>query len=128
MKKFFSLVWLVVVFVAYGQDETQIKSQVRHTIDELREFVAIPNDALESADINRNITWLTRKFNERGFNTSVLPTDGESLFFAAMPMVDEKPTILFYMHFDGQSVDPSKWAQPNPYVVVLKSARSEERV
>ncbi len=125
MKKFCTLVWLIVFGLVYGQDETQVKSQVRHSIDELREFVAIPNDALESADINRNITWLTRKFNERGFNTSVLPTDGESLFFAAMPMIDEKPTILFYMHFDGQSVDPSKWAQPNPYQVVLKSAEGD---
>ena len=121
MKKYIALVCLTVFSLGFGQDDTQIKTQVRQSIDELREFVAIPNDALESADINRNITWLTRKFNERGFNTSVLPTEEESLFFAALPMVDEKPTVLFYMHFDGQSVDPSKWDQPNPYEVVLKS-------
>ncbi|MGI9550761.1 MAG: M20/M25/M40 family metallo-hydrolase, partial [Aurantibacter sp.] len=95
--------------------------QVRHGIDELRNFVSIPNDALDHADINRNITWLTGKFNARGFNSSVLPTEGESLFFAALPMEDHKPTILFYMHFDGQSVDPSKWDQSSPYDVVLKS-------
>ncbi|QLG44264.1 M20/M25/M40 family metallo-hydrolase [Costertonia aggregata] len=104
-----------------AQDSIQLKSQVRHTIDELRDFIKIPNDALDHADINRNLTWLTKKFNERGFNTSVLPTEGESLFFATLPIQDGKPTILFYMHFDGQSVDPSKWNQPNPYEVVLKS-------
>lgn len=114
---------LVVFITAIGlsQENTQIKSQVRHSIDELRNFVAIPNDALDHADINRNITWLTDKFNERGFNTSVLPTSGESLFFAALPMEDEKPTVLFYMHFDGQSVDPSKWDQNSPYEMVLKA-------
>ena len=40
-------------------------------------------------------------------------------------MQDDKPTILFYMHFDGQSVDPSKWDQPNPYKVVLKSKEGD---
>ncbi|MGF1557910.1 MAG: M20/M25/M40 family metallo-hydrolase [Flavobacteriaceae bacterium] len=112
---------LFISLIGFAQDSTQLQSQVRHSIAELREFVAIPNDALEHADINRNLTWLTKKFNERGFNSSILPTEGESLFFAALPMEDAKPTILFYMHFDGQSVDPSKWDQPNPYETVLKS-------
>lgn len=98
-----------------------LKSQVRHAIDELVQFVAIPNDALDEADINRNISWLTRQFNDRGFNTTVLPTEGRPLFFAALPMEDGKPTVLLYMHFDGQSVDTSKWDQANPYKVVLKA-------
>jgi len=122
-----SFVFALCLFINFGnaQNAVQLKSKVRHSIDELREFVAIPNDALEHADINLNLTWLTKKFNERGFNSSVLPTDGESLFFAALPMQDDKPTILFYMHFDGQSVDPSKWGQPNPYKVVLKSKEGD---
>ena len=126
MRKYAVCIWFFFVGVIYGQEAAQLKSQVRYTIDELREFIAIPNDALDHADINRNITWLTRKFNERGFNSSVLPTEGQSLFFAAMPMDDEKPTILFYMHFDGQSVDPSKWDQSDPYQVVLKSADGDQ--
>ncbi|MGB5371784.1 MAG: M20/M25/M40 family metallo-hydrolase [Flavobacteriaceae bacterium] len=121
MKKLLSFFIVTAAFIAFAQEDIQLKSQVRHSIDELKEFVAIPNDALEHADINRNLTWLTKKFSERGFNTSVLPTEGESLFFAALPMEDNKPTILFYMHFDGQSVDPSKWDQPSPYEMVLKS-------
>ncbi|NNE01965.1 MAG: M20/M25/M40 family metallo-hydrolase [Eudoraea sp.] len=126
MNKISSFLLVVLISIsAFSQDEVQLKSQVRHTIDELIDFVAIPNDALEHADINRNITWLTEKFIERGFNTSVLPTKGESLFFAALPMVDEKPTILFYMHFDGQSIDAAKWDQPNPYKVVLKAPENE---
>lgn len=125
MKKILLVIFLVFNYSIFAQDSSQLKSQVRHTIDEIRDFVSIPNDALEHADINRNLTWLTKKFNERGFNSSVLPTEGESLFFAAMPMEDSKPTILFYMHFDGQSVDPSKWDQPNPYGVVLKAPEGD---
>ena len=103
-----------------SQDAQQLKSQVRHAIDELNEFIAIPNDALNLADIQRNINWLTRKFNDRGFNSSVLPTENAPLFFATLPMEDAKPTVLFYMHFDGQSVDPSKWEQASPYKMTLK--------
>ncbi len=119
----FRLLLLLILcqFSVRGQDEALLKTQVRHTIDELVQFIAIPNDALEHADINRNLTWLTRAFSERGFNTSILPTEEESLFFAALPMEDGKPTLLWYMHFDGQSVDPSQWDQPDPYKVVLKA-------
>ena len=106
----------------FAQEQGELKTQIRHTIDEIRDFVKIPNDALDGANINRNVTWLTKKFSERGFNTTVLPTSGQPLFFAALPMSDDKPTLLFYMHFDGQSVDPAKWSQSDPYEVVLRAA------
>ncbi|UWX54092.1 M20/M25/M40 family metallo-hydrolase [Maribacter litopenaei] len=122
MKKLLSLLlFFTVLFDVVGQDSTALKSKVRKTIDELKDFVAIPNDALNSDDIDNNILWLRNKFNARGFNTSILETEGLPLFFAALPMDDSKPTILFYMHFDGQSVDPSKWDQKDPYELTLKS-------
>lgn len=121
MKKILIIFAFLSIFCTVAQEEAQLKGQVRQAINEICSFVKIPNDALEHADINRNLTWLEKNFNARGFNSSILPTEGESLFFASLPMVDSKPTILFYMHFDGQSVDPSKWDQPDPYEVVLKS-------
>lgn len=124
MRRSFLLLLLFAGHLSLAQSKIEIKTQVRQAIDDLREFIAIPNDALETSDINRNITWLTREFSERGFNTSVLPTEGQSLFFATLPMEDDKPTMLLYMHFDGQSVDPSKWDQPDPYKVVLKAPKA----
>lgn len=121
MKKGLFLVFLSATLAGLSQEKAILDAQVRHTIDELIDFIAIPNDALNHADINRNLSWLTRKFSERGFNTSELPTSGESLFFAALPMQNGKPTLLLYMHFDGQSVDPSRWDQPDPYKVVVKA-------
>ncbi len=115
------LVFLVLTNLTTAQTPEGLKSHVRHSIDELRSFVAIPNDALNADDIDRNLMWLRDKFSNRGFNTSILETDNLPLFFAALPIDDTKPTILFYMHLDGQSVDASKWNQPNPYETVLKS-------
>ena len=120
MKKLVTTFVLLAFLNISAQDETVIKSQVAHAITELRDFIAIPSDALNPDDIDDNIFWLKKKFGERGFNTAELETDNLPLFFAALPVEDNKPTLLIYMHFDGQSVDPSKWDQPNPYEVVLK--------
>ncbi|PIB26390.1 acetylornithine deacetylase [Maribacter sp. 4U21] len=121
MKHFIILLNILFVNISIAQDSTAIKSQVKHSIDELVDFVKIPNDALNADDIDSNLIWLRNKFNNRGFNTSILETENLPLFFAALPMDDSKPTILFYMHLDGQSVDAAKWDQPNPYETVLKS-------
>ncbi|MBS9463193.1 M20/M25/M40 family metallo-hydrolase [Flagellimonas sp. 389] len=120
MKKSFFLLFSISCFSIFSQDSTAIKSHVAHAINELKDFVAIPNDALNADDIDDNILWLKKKFGERGFNTAELETDNLPLFFAALPMEDSKPTMLIYMHFDGQSVDASKWDQPDPYETVLK--------
>jgi acetylornithine deacetylase/succinyl-diaminopimelate desuccinylase-like protein len=120
MKYYFFLIFLLSLSPGFTQEKDQIDDQVKKGIEELREFVLIPNDALVYDDINRNISWLTNSFNKRGFHTKILKTEGDPLFFAEFPKKQNVPTILFYMHFDGQSVDPSKWEQINPYNIVLK--------
>lgn len=122
MKRNFFFVCSLVLTFGFGQelDSTALKSQVAEAIRDLRDFIAIPNDALNPSDIDDNIFWLKKQFEKRGFNTAVLDTDNLPLFFAALPMDDTKPSVLIYMHFDGQSVDASKWDQPDPYKVVLK--------
>ena len=125
MKVLFSFIALLFVTSGIAQSKRPVdrdifKKQIRESIAELADFVAIPNDANNHADINLNIYWLTEKFIKRGFNTSVLPTSGENLFFAALPMKEDKETLLIYMHFDGQAVDKSKWDQEDPYKMVLK--------
>ena len=102
------------------------ESKLKPALEELKEFIAIPNDALVSEDILKNISWLEEKFKERGFETRILETDGQPLFFAQLPKVKRAKTILFYMHFDGQSVDPSKWNQEIPYNAVLKTKNGTE--
>ena len=95
-------------------------TQVRAALEELNEFLAIPNFGLNRADIDRNLRWLDAAFQQRGFATQTLETTGNPLFFAAREVGDELPTILFYMHLDGQAVDPGKWDQSSPYQPVVK--------
>ena len=122
MKHSILFLFLLIVTSSFSQnlDSTTLKSSVASAIQDLRDFVALPSDALNADDIQDNLFWLKRQFGARGFNTTELDTENHPLFFAALPINDDKPTVLFYMHFDGQSVDPSKWDQPSPYQVVLK--------
>lgn len=121
MKQYLLILLVFCSIFSYSQNSLKLKTQVVNSINELRDFVTIPNDALNANDIQRNIFWLKKKFNQRGFNTTELETENHPLFFATLPMEESKPTILIYMHFDGQSVDPNKWNQPNPYITVLKN-------
>ena len=107
-------------FSAKAQEDADLKKQVRLSLEELRAFVAIPNDANNPKDLDLNLVWLDKAFKSRGFETRLLETEGAPLFYAEMLEDPKKPTILFYMHFDGQSVDRSKWDQKDPYIVVLK--------
>lgn len=104
-----------------AQSEQALSKQVRLSLEELKTFVAIPNDANHPKDIDKNLGWLVTAFKGRGFSTKLLPTEGIPLFYAERLSSPDKPTVLFYMHFDGQSVDPSKWEQEDPYKVVLKA-------
>ncbi len=117
MKKLLLITLIGINSIVFSQD---FDNKLKPALEELKEFIAIPNDALYAEDIQKNITWLESKFSQRGFKTSILPTEGQPLFFAELPKIEGAKTILFYMHFDGQAVDPSKWNQEDPYKVVLK--------
>lgn len=104
-----------------SQSDRAIEKQVRLNLEELRSFIALPNDANNPKDIDQNLIWLAKAFSGRGFDSKLLPTEGIPLFYAELKSSPEKPTLLFYMHFDGQSVDRSKWEQEDPYKMVLKA-------
>ncbi len=118
MKKLAILYLLLCTSFVYAQN---VESKLKPALEELKDFIAIPNDALVTEDILKNIDWLDQKFKERGFKTQVLKTEGQPLFFAESPKVKNAKTLLFYMHLDGQSVDNSKWDQEDPYKAVLKA-------
>ncbi len=117
MKKAASLILILCNTLLFSQN---FDSKLKPAIEEIKEFVAIKNDALVFEDILKNIAWLEEKFTDRGFTTKVLETEDKPLFFAELPSKKNAKTILFYMHFDGQSIDASKWNQDNPYQTVLK--------
>ena len=81
----FALLVIGVSSTLAAQDSTKVKSEVALAITDLREFVAIPNDALNPDDIDNNLFWLKKQFDKRGFNSAILDTEGLPLFFCQHP-------------------------------------------
>jgi acetylornithine deacetylase/succinyl-diaminopimelate desuccinylase-like protein len=91
------------------------------TFREYLELLALPNDAVVPADVEKNAQWLERAFTKRGFSTRLLSNQGKPMVFAEWPK--KRPgakTVLFYMHMDGQPVVPSEWSQKSPWEPVVK--------
>lgn len=99
---------------------TIYQQQTLPALWELKELVSIPNNGLSPKDIQKNIDWLTVAFQKRGFTAQPLVNKGNPLLLVEKVIDKSLPTILFYMHLDGQPVDAAKWNQPNPYQAVLK--------
>jgi acetylornithine deacetylase/succinyl-diaminopimelate desuccinylase-like protein len=97
------------------------ESLAQATLREYLDLVALPNDAIKPADIQRNVDFLARAFAKRGFTTAALDNQGKPLLFAEWPThVPGAKTVLFYLHLDGQPVVDREWSQPNPWQPVVK--------
>jgi len=94
---------------------------------ELREMLAIPNDASFPDHVQRNVVWMERSFQKRGFQVEILDTGGPPILIAGRDYNNVSgKTVLFYLQIDGQPVDSSKWHQESPYLPVLKEKEGEE--
>ncbi len=102
------------------------RAQNLKAITELKDFISLPNDALNPNDISKNIKWLSKAFADRNFDTKVLKTARSPLFFAERHFKGATKTVLFYMHFDGQGVDTVKWNQPKPFELVVKQKQGTQ--
>ncbi len=117
----FSILVFTIIPNIFSQNIYKLsKSKTLAAITELKDFISYPNNALNRQDIAKNITWLTQAFDKRKFKTKVLNSAVYPLFFAERHFKNATKTVLFYMHFDGQSVDTTKWNQANPFGLVVK--------
>ena len=67
--------------------ETQVLKAAQASFAEYFELLALPNDAIVPADIQKNTDWLQQAFMRRGFNTQQLPNAGKPPATAAPALV-----------------------------------------
>ncbi|HEX7528585.1 MAG TPA: acetylornithine deacetylase, partial [Thermoanaerobaculia bacterium] len=104
-----------------GIDDAAITAAAVASFPEYLELLALPNDSIKPADVQKNATWLEAAFGRRGFVTRELENKGRPLIFAEYGKAQPpQKTVLFYIHFDGQPVVPSQWAQKDPWTPVVK--------
>jgi acetylornithine deacetylase/succinyl-diaminopimelate desuccinylase-like protein len=91
-------------------------------VRELTEFLAIPNVASDTVNIQKNAAHLVEILEARGIETHLLPIAGRGpVVFGKLMAPDAKRTVIFYAHYDGQPVDPAAWTDGKPFEPVLRS-------
>lgn len=114
------------VFSTLHPSGEQVLQAAQRSFTEYFQVLALPNDAVNAADIRSNADWLSAAFQRRGFATQQLANQGRPLVFAQYRSAQQDaPTLLFYLHFDGQPVLPEQWAQPSPWQAVVKKRSAD---
>lgn len=102
-----------------------VRQYVRqHQADIVREFLAlvsIPNVRTDGPNIARNAEVLRQMLDRRGLTPEVWSTPSTPIVFGERTSPGATRTVLFYIHYDGQAVDASRWKQPNPFVPVVRT-------
>ncbi len=95
-------------------------------VRELGEFLAIPNVASDTPNIQRNAAHLVEMLEARGIETHLLPITGRGpVVFGKLISAEAKRTVIFYAHYDGQPVDPTAWTDGKPFEPALRDAAIE---
>ncbi|GAB0171851.1 dipeptidase [Lysinibacillus sp. CTST325] len=88
-------------------------------LNELNEFLRIPSISSLSehkGDIQNAAEWLANTFKKLNLeNISITQTAGHPVVYADWLHAEDKPTILFYGHYDVQPVDPLNLWETEPF-------------
>jgi acetylornithine deacetylase/succinyl-diaminopimelate desuccinylase-like protein len=94
------------------------KYREQHTNDIMQEFVkflAIPNLAKDSLNIQRNPAFIMDMMRARGIgNVQLLPAAAANTppaVYGEVIVPGARQTLIFYAHYDGQPVNPAEWAK-----------------
>jgi len=88
-------------------------------ISELVDLLSIPNVASDSVNIRRNAANLIEAMGRRGVQGRLLEGGGPPAIFGELKTPGAIRTIGFYAHYDGQPVEPAKWAS-DPFKPTLR--------
>jgi acetylornithine deacetylase/succinyl-diaminopimelate desuccinylase-like protein len=89
-------------------------------VRELADLVALPNLASDAAGIRANADHLVSMLRRRGLATRLLEVEGAPpAVYGERRVPGARRTVVFYAHYDGQPVDPSKW-HGDPWTPILR--------
>lgn len=116
--------------LACAQDRAAIErftaSHQRQIMAEFVELLSIPDVATDRPNIRRNAEFIRTMLERRGVKTELLETAGNPLVYGEKNRPGVTKTILFYIHYDGQPVDPTEWKQASPFTPIVRDGRMED--
>ena len=115
MKRILVLLALCAFSAGLSQDinkiaDSYINENGVEIIDQFRELLAIPNVAFDLPNINKNAEYIQSQLEIRSVETKLLRMVGTPpIIYGYYPVKNATRTLAFYVHYDGQPVDKSKW-------------------
>jgi hypothetical protein len=95
-------------------------------LTELAELLGIPNLASDRPNILRNAEHIKGLLVRRGVTVQLLEAEGSPpAIYGERTTPGARRTVLFYVHYDGQPVDRSRWAS-DPWTPVLRDGPLED--
>lgn len=123
------LILLLIPFLAHAQDKALKAShdwkqkEGYNILAEFSKLLSIPNRASDDENIRKNAALLVDIFSQRGFNMQILESDGAPpAVYGEHKVPNAQRTLCFYVHYDGQPVDPSTWTNPPFHPVLYDNA------
>jgi len=102
------------------------RSHEHRIVQELAEFLSIPNIANDELNIQRSATLLVAMLGRRGFHTQLWPIPGRGpVVFGSLTTPGTTRTVIFYGHYDGQPVETAGWTDTRPFQPALRTASIE---
>lgn len=99
-------------------------------LKEYRELLMIPNVASDLSDIRKNADFIMNAFEQRGVSMELLELpdtpDAPPIIYGELSVPNAERTLILYVHYDGQPVDPKTWTH-DPWEPVLYSGSMESR-
>ena len=92
-------------------------------IKEFIELLSIPNVSADKNNIRRNAEFISSLMEKRKISTRIFETPGNPVVYGERMASKAKHTLLFYVHYDGQPVDPSKWTDSHPFQPVVRPGK-----
>ncbi|UCH96461.1 MAG: M20/M25/M40 family metallo-hydrolase [Candidatus Aminicenantes bacterium] len=94
-------------------------------IKEFFELLSIPNVSQYRENIRKNAVFIKKMMEKRGIRVQIIETPGNPVIYGELKAKDAgaAQTLLFYVHYDGQPVDPSKWIDSEPFKPVVRPGK-----
>jgi len=126
IKQLYTLLLCLGLLPGFAQTnwEQEIEAVLPQVLRTHRDFARLPNVASQTADMKKNLDWVTKAFTARDFAVRLLPSSTLPVFLAEKTIDPQAKTLLIYFHLDGQPADPANWEQDNPFEPVLKAEQS----
>ncbi len=94
-------------------------------ISEFVELLSIPNVSSDSVNVRKNAEFIREMMERRGIQVRIMETRGNPIVYGELKSPGATRTLMFYVHYDGQPVDPASWTETHPFEPALRPGKLE---